>query len=364
MTTMWLMSPKAICWLAAWTDVMAGPVARTVSEPTANVSMRRRDRDISASSKNPGVPTSWVRLPRVYSGLHERQAMGWLWLREVLLEPADDALDPVDAAVRPADGQHEVRLGRVADHLDLATERAQDVEDHLGVARRAAHVVLGLQQEERRVVLVHARGGRAGEPRLDVVPGVLDVHRAPAEHPPEVGGGPLDEHVGHGVLAHRGLEHARVIGEHPVGEEAAVRETHDADLLSISDSFLDRPLDDGQQVAAVGLAPAALKRLRVVLAVAGRAARVGPDDVEARVGQGDHLEPRRGTEGGVGAAVDVDHQRRLLAFVVRGEQPGFDVVAFGVGDAEALGGALEGAEPAAATFSELAQFAAFDGIDV
>src|SRR6266851_5402391 len=138
MTTMWLMSPKAICWLAAWTDVMAGPVARTVSEPTANVSMRRRDRDISASSKNPGVPTSWVRLPRVYSGLHERQAMGWLWLREVLLEPADDALDPVDAAVRPADGQHEVRLGR------------------------AAHVVLGLQQEQRRVVVVHTRRGRAG----------------------------------------------------------------------------------------------------------------------------------------------------------------------------------------------------------
>src|SRR6266571_6090746 len=71
---------------------------------------------------------------------------------EVFLEPVDDPLDAVDATVWPADRQHYVRFARVADHLDLAPQRAQNRENHLGLHGRTAKVVLGLQQEQRCVV--------------------------------------------------------------------------------------------------------------------------------------------------------------------------------------------------------------------
>src|SRR5207245_6745878 len=73
---------------------------------------------------------------------------------EVFLEPVDDPLDPVDATVWPADRQHHVRLAGVADHLDLAAQRAQDRKHHFGLHGRTAKIVLGLQQEQRYLVAV------------------------------------------------------------------------------------------------------------------------------------------------------------------------------------------------------------------
>src|SRR6266568_3701325 len=99
--------------------------------------------------------------------------MGWLCLLEVLLEPADDALDPVDAAVGPADREHHVGLGWIPDHLHLSAERAQDVKHHLAVARWAAHVVLGLQQQQGCVVEVHLHEWRPGEECVKVLPWTL-----------------------------------------------------------------------------------------------------------------------------------------------------------------------------------------------
>src|SRR5207237_3906630 len=189
---MWLM-PANFWSVLACTALMAGPVATTVTKPMAKVSTRRNDRDIRCLLSEPRIPTL-------------KSGSGSLFGPEMFFKPGDDALDPVDAAVRPAEGEHEVRLGRVADHLHLAPQRAQDVKDHLAVPGRAAHVGLRVEEQERRVVQVDLHPRRAGQKRLDVLPGVLDPDRAAADEAPEVRGRPLAEQVGYRVLSHRGGE--------------------------------------------------------------------------------------------------------------------------------------------------------------
>ena len=142
------------------------------------------------------------------------------------------------------------------------------MEHHLTVAGRTSHVVLGLEQQQRRMVEVHLHERRARQKCVEVLPGTLGLDGAPADEAAEIGRGPLAEQVRDRVLAGRRGENARVRGEHVVGHEAAVREAHDADSLSVGEALLDRPIDDGQPVAAIGIAPDPLEVLGVFLAIA------------------------------------------------------------------------------------------------
>src|ERR671930_2294614 len=77
------------------------------------------------------------------------------------LEPVSDPFEPVDAAVGAAEEDEQVRLLRVAHHLDGPAEPAQRGEDELGLLGWAAHVPLGLEQEERGLVALDPGRRRA-----------------------------------------------------------------------------------------------------------------------------------------------------------------------------------------------------------
>src|SRR5207248_10307950 len=98
-------------------------------------------------------------------------------------------------------------------------------------------------------------------------------------------------------------------------------------------------------------------------AVAARPARVRVDDGDARVGEGEHLEPRRGAVGDMRAAVDLGDEPPPLA-AARRDVPSLDLVPVGVRHGEALRVSPPAAEPAAPVSGEAAQAALLDRADL
>src|SRR5919206_464766 len=283
---------------------------------------------------------------------------------EVPIEPGDDPLDAVDAAVRAADEDEQVRLVRVAHHLDGPAELAQRGEDDLRLVGRAAHIRLGLEQEERRLVPLDERGRRAvGEPgsSLGEVRRARGHRRDPGA---EVARPDEAREVGDRVLAHAGRKAARVEPEEPVHDVAAVRQAEDAQPPLVAEPFRDGVVDDPQQVVRVHVAPVSGDCAGEVDAVAGGTGRVGVHDGDAGVGEGGHLEPRRRAVGDVRAAVDVEDEPTPPAAPARRNVPRLDLVPVGVRHGEALWVAPPAPEPAAPVPSEGTHAAVLDGADL
>src|SRR5437667_5084892 len=270
---------------------------------------------------------------------------------EMAPEPVDDALEPVDPAIGPARREHQVRLARVADHLDRPAEPAEGGEDDFGLVRRAAQVVLALEEEERRLVPVDRRGrGSVGQPRR-VVPEPGRAGRDLRDRAPVVARAEERSELGDWVLADRRREPAGMLPEEPVRHVSAVREAEEVDSRGVAEPFRDGPVDDSQEVVRVAGAPIARDRSRESLPVAGRAARVRVHHGDAGVCEREHLEPGRRAVGQMGAAVDLEDERRAPSPASR-DEPRVELVPLAVRDPERLRVAARAGEPAAAVAGE------------
>src|SRR5262245_30187095 len=136
---------------------------------------------------------------------------------EVALEPVDDSLEAVDAPVGATELEQQVRLLRVAHHLDRPAELAQHRECDVRLPGRASEVSLGLEEEERRRVAVQLGARRAVEHAREVVPRLLHTADVLSDREPVVGLAVEGEEIEHRVLAHRGCEASGVVPEKPVG---------------------------------------------------------------------------------------------------------------------------------------------------
>src|ERR1700730_12534414 len=140
--------------------------------------------------------------------------------------------------------------------------------------------MLGLQQQERSFVEVDLRVRRSVEEFFEVLPRAFDADGAPPDLDPEVRARVFGEHIGDRVLADRRVENAGMPAQQPVGHEAAIREAHGADPITIAEAFFGCPLDDAEYAPGVLLTRPPLYGAGVRLPVAGRASRVGPEDME------------------------------------------------------------------------------------
>src|SRR5262249_52484682 len=131
------------------------------------------------------------------------------------------------------------------------------------VDRRAADVVLALEQKQRRLVAVDLRRGRGGAHALTVLPR-LGAGSDPAAFDAAVGRAAPGPGIGHRVPCPRGPETAPGAAAPGAGGaagegrrvNAAVGQSEDADTLPRREPSCDGPVDNAEEVGLVELAPA------------------------------------------------------------------------------------------------------------
>src|SRR5262249_31687529 len=257
---------------------------------------------------------------------------------EIAPEPLEDVPKALEPVARLARARHLVVLAREADEADLAAELLERDEELLAVFDRAAQILLGANDQQRRHDVLRVRERRAlavarpGLPR----PGAAQLRHVEAMA--DVAGAEHRVLAVHRALRARRLEAPRV-ADGPAREKSAVAAAEHAETIRIEERIArERLVERRHYVGIVAAAPVADHRLGEGLAVSLAASRVRVDDGVA--GAGVHLELVEEVVPvhRVRAAVDVEQSRIAPAVDESGgpHHPHVQLEA-GAGEAESLG---------------------------
>src|SRR5215216_4501316 len=222
----------------------------------------------------------------------------------MILEPAGQPLQDVEAVGRIAGAEHGVGTVGVADELDLAAGFEEGGEELFALADGDAVIGLAVDDEGRGFGLGKVGEGGAEGVLLQAVPGATaDLERA--EGVADVGGAVEGGEIDDGGADDGGLE-AVGVADRPGAHETAVGVAVDAGALGVGVGPLEDLVDDGHQVLEILATPVADDLLGEVATVGTGTAGVGEDDEETGGGKGllDGVEAV--AVPGVGTAVDIE----------------------------------------------------------
>ena len=224
--------------------------------------------------------------------------------RNVGCEPPEDAF--VEVLVVRRRREH-VELAGVDHQLGGHAEALEGLVELLGVDDGHVPVLLAADDEGRGDHLVDLEVGRHLVVQLRVLPRQPELVLPPQLVVVVAVVGDVEGRAGAGV---GGLE-AVGLGDHVVGEHAAVGPAADRQSVGVGIAAGDGVVDRGHHVVEVLVAPGLPDRGREVLAVAGRAARVGHDHDVAGAGEELALEVEAEVVLHHRPAVDAQHRRDI-----------------------------------------------------
>src|SRR5215468_4681122 len=176
-------------------------------------------------------------------------------LLQIAPEPLEDVPKALEPVARLARARHLVVLAREADEADRAAELLERDEELLALFDRAAQILLGVNDQQRRHDVLRVRERRA----LDVARHVLPRHGAAqlrhVEAMADVAGAEHRVLAVHRALRARRLEAPRVADD-PAREKSAVAAAEHAETIRIEERIArERLVERRHDVGIVAAAP-------------------------------------------------------------------------------------------------------------
>src|SRR5438876_3937125 len=224
------------------------------------------------------------------------------------VEPVRDAARVVDPVLRLAAAGELVRVVLVAHEDGFLAEHLQRDEELLGLLDRTAVILLGVEDEERRLHVREVGERRMRAELLRVAPRRRITHLVLPEVPADIARPERADVVADAPLRDRGLE-ALGVADDPVGHEPAVAAAGHVEPLRVDPTEAERVIDAGHEVLVVLAAPVADAGSDEPIAVGMAPAGVHEEHPVATTGEQLELVEEGVAVRAVRAAMDLENER-------------------------------------------------------